>query len=1024
MLKLACPSEDQLMDYLQGRKPEPDLDEIRQHIDDCSECERSIRQIEENQNWVAAACGECQPEVHDQPNSTSQSSPRDSRLVRLGERAFQEYANVKIPFVRGTTNDAPFPGQMGTRWGAYEILNQIGHGGMGAVYLARHAELEKQVAIKILPPVLARNAEFVKRFRREIKAAGKLNHPAIVRATDAGLFQQTHFLVMEAIDGLDASRISRILGKLSVADACKICCDAAIGLSYAHSEGFVHRDIKPSNLMIDRQGQVKILDFGLARNLWDADAAEVTTVGHLMGTLDYMAPEQAERSESVDYRADIYSLGATLYRLLAGHPPLAVSPKLSPLEKLRLLTQHSPPPLDLVREDLPRELVKLVMQMLARDPADRPPSAAHVAQTLHTFASSSQLPALVACAMQKHDAQLESSSLSLSPSHQLPDRNHNPLSESEPQLERPRRMTKWIATGLFGLASGLGAILFTLEITKGQLIVQSEATDKVRVKLIDVEQQNTSKELTIEPGPNVTRLNSGNYTIELDVASDSVAISQDKFSISRGQTVVANIQIKRKDSQESAQSIQQSSEESDLVKSSKTGIASPVTYNGKTAEYYLNLLSTERNDKVIAECAQALPVLAYSRGDPVLANRFRQIVLDESNLIGLLYSRDFIQIYVSLLGEGDHFDETFELLGSIPENHAEVAAWTVFEKARQPYQVTKCVEWLAKRHHDVGRTQTELYSNVVRKSYGMNLQVLQAGLRACSEFDEDAFLFKTKHLRETRHLMRWVVERAEKILKQSDADIELVYRVLQRLEELPDSVEMNPLANALMDRLNIIVSNPDVFKPMKRDGNFVAPITQLFRIQLAEDRRFHSRLKEVRDGLLPSEADKTALMEDSDAIRNLNAFGSCKHPSIVQKAWNYIELCRVLNEGHVASSLISEISERANAKFFAERKIVPGDVLAIQIDGFVSDDYVPVLKAGERAPVVGHPVLVADDGTVKLPRGVTATVAGSNLSEAKALVKEAISKVFESAAVSVNYLVFAGETVKIQNLGSTTNADK
>ncbi len=150
----------------------------------------------------------------------------------------------------------------------------------------------------------------------------------------------------------------------------------------------MHRDVKPSNVMLGKSGEVKILDFGLAQvSLWDEASAELTTVGQLMGTLDYMSPEQAERADSVDYRADLYSLGATLFRLLSGRAPLAASPDLSPLAKLRLLGSHEPPRMDTLRPDVPQELVQLMSSLLARDPTQRPASAAHVAESLEGFAS-------------------------------------------------------------------------------------------------------------------------------------------------------------------------------------------------------------------------------------------------------------------------------------------------------------------------------------------------------------------------------------------------------------------------------------------------------------------------------------------------------------------------------------------------------------------------------------------------------------------------------------------------------------
>ncbi len=197
---------------------------------------------------------------------------------------------------------------------------------MGTVYLALHEPLRKRVAIKLLSTRPFRNDEYTSRFQREIRAAGALDHPSIISATDAGQVGSIHYLVMEYIDGMDLSRLTRLTGPLSIADACSMMASVALGLSHAHMAGIVHRDIKPSNLMLSRTGQVKILDFGLAQtSMWDEAAAELTTVGQLMGTIDYMAPEQAERAESVDYRADLYSLGATLFKLLCGRAPLAAT---------------------------------------------------------------------------------------------------------------------------------------------------------------------------------------------------------------------------------------------------------------------------------------------------------------------------------------------------------------------------------------------------------------------------------------------------------------------------------------------------------------------------------------------------------------------------------------------------------------------------------------------------------------------------------------------------------------------------
>ena len=197
------------------------------------------------------------------------------------------------------------------------------------VFKARHRRLNRIVALKILPPSFARDRTAVLRFKREVEAAGRLKHPNIVAALDADEDRGVHFLVMEYVEGRDLDQLVRQRGPLSVVQAIDFLVQAARGLEAAHAEGIVHRDIKPSNLMLDSQGVVRVLDLGLARiveasqPLGEAKggAGRLTESGMYMGTVDYMAPEQAEDSRRADHLADIYSLGCTLFFLLAGREP-------------------------------------------------------------------------------------------------------------------------------------------------------------------------------------------------------------------------------------------------------------------------------------------------------------------------------------------------------------------------------------------------------------------------------------------------------------------------------------------------------------------------------------------------------------------------------------------------------------------------------------------------------------------------------------------------------------------------------
>jgi eukaryotic-like serine/threonine-protein kinase len=256
--------------------------------------------------------------------------------------------------------------------GAYLILSRLGEGASGVVFKARHRSMNRLVALKVFRPELLGelDADGLRRFYQEIRAAGQLAHPHVVHAYDAGPAGSLHFLAMEYLEGTDLGRLVAQSGPLPVGQACSFIRQATLGLEHAWRQGLVHRDIKPNNLFLTRahQGEaIKVLDFGLAR-LQHSSGSSLTRQTDMMGTADFMAPEQATNPHGVDVRADLYSLGCTLYHLLAARPPFAGGTFIQKVERHRW---QEPEPVERLRGDVPGEVAALIRNLMAKNPADR-----------------------------------------------------------------------------------------------------------------------------------------------------------------------------------------------------------------------------------------------------------------------------------------------------------------------------------------------------------------------------------------------------------------------------------------------------------------------------------------------------------------------------------------------------------------------------------------------------------------------------------------------------------------------------
>ncbi len=314
-----CPSADVLSAFLHGTLNDVETETVTSHVRECLVCDAMLSDLKAD---PLAFAGQASAVAADRALGAEGAG----RAGTPGESIALLEADA----------------QKQQRLGPYELLGKLGQGGMGAVYKARHTKLNRIEAIKILPPHLAKDANAANRFEREIQAVGALNHPNIVQARHADEADGQLYLVMEFVDGRDLASLVKQHVRLPIADACEIIRQAALGLQHAHEHGLVHRDIKPSNLMVtvgsgpgsrvgssrgDRlvsasaQSQIenqksailKILDLGLARlDSATEQLGELTSTGQIMGTLDYMAPEQGGDAHQVDIRADLYSLGATL----------------------------------------------------------------------------------------------------------------------------------------------------------------------------------------------------------------------------------------------------------------------------------------------------------------------------------------------------------------------------------------------------------------------------------------------------------------------------------------------------------------------------------------------------------------------------------------------------------------------------------------------------------------------------------------------------------------------------------------
>jgi serine/threonine protein kinase len=359
------PSPQELSAFSLGRLSDEATAAIASHLEECTACRRAVE------------------------NSGPDSFVSKVRAAKPGGSSLPPGASPPLTggASRGAKNEAaPPPENLPPELAnhpRYRILRELGRGGMGVVYQAVQTLMDRTVAVKVISPSVLEHRDALARFQAEVKAAAKLDHANIVRAYDADQVGGLHLLVMEFVQGMSLADLVSHKGPLPIAHACHFIRQAALGLQHAFEQGMVHRDIKPQNLMVTAKGQVKILDFGLARlRSESAKGGGLTDAGSFMGTPEYVSPEQATDARTADTRADLYSLGCTLYFLLTGQPPFeedtAVKLVLAQIEK-------EPRPLHELRADVPAELSAVAACLLAKNPAQRFQTPIELAQALVPF---------------------------------------------------------------------------------------------------------------------------------------------------------------------------------------------------------------------------------------------------------------------------------------------------------------------------------------------------------------------------------------------------------------------------------------------------------------------------------------------------------------------------------------------------------------------------------------------------------------------------------------------------------------
>ncbi len=521
------PTPRQLAAFALGKLTPEGKARLETHVAECESCatflsttprDTLVNLLRQAAAGMSAA-EQSTPSVRDSSTFSGLAASQKSGVRRAADapraaepRGPAEPAKAAEPVASAPADDIPQALREQTK---YRIVRLLGRGGMGSVYEAFHERMDRRVAIKVINPALVGHPEALKRFDQEVRAAAKVEHENVARAYDAEEIGNLRILVMEFVPGQSLDRYLAKNGPLAIPLACRLLQQALAGLNKAHKLGMVHRDLKPQNLMLTPEGTIKILDFGLAKLVSERRAGDgLTRENALMGTPHYLAPEQALDAAKADIRADIYSLGCTLYCLLTGNAPFAGDTEM----KVLLAHQHETArPLSEVRPDVPRELSDLVARMLAKNPAERPQTPIEAGQALLPFVKQGAAGARPAPAVAQ-----AATSATIAPAvmtvelpvpgeveHSRAGKN-SPAATAEASLRRrPTSYRKWppvwqwtgiVALGLFAAFFGMWGVVVLLRTPTGTIVIENVPADaQVLVDGSTVTLSRDGDKVTIEP---------------------------------------------------------------------------------------------------------------------------------------------------------------------------------------------------------------------------------------------------------------------------------------------------------------------------------------------------------------------------------------------------------------------------------------------------------------------------------------------------------------------------------------------